>query len=208
MSVKIQLGAPRFYLNRKFVLPFLQCRIFANATHCFKILFIVSCNRREIAQKKVINDLVSTSNCTSFPSVSHSAYFLTRSVFLSVFPCFSHRHARSTLSALRLSKLSRRDETRLSRGAEILPFLFFFFRFISSSQQLDCLGIKAIKKGTAHRWRSARGQFYNPCTFVSPATFCFLFLLFAASRRLKAAILFSNCHVLRIRLSVRLYSNN
>lgn len=74
--------------------------------------------------------------------------------------------ARSTLSALRLSKLSRWDETRLSCGAQILPFFFFF-----------CLGHPAVWWFWKHRNKNCQkdaplavicGQFYNLLTFVCP----------------------------------------
>jgi len=83
-----------------------------------------------------------------FPSI----YFrisrdLTRVLyfFVSIFLCFPRRRARSTLSALRLSKLSRRHETRLSRRSQILPFCFF----LSSSRQSGLSGQKLSKGHTA-----------------------------------------------------------
>lgn len=101
-----------------------------------------------------------------FPSI----YFrisrdLTRVLyfFVSIFLCFPRRRTRSTLSALRLSKLSRRHETRLSRRSQILPFCFFFSRAAGNMVFLD----KSYQKGTP--LAVIRGQFCNPRTFVRPS---------------------------------------
>lgn len=81
--------------------------------------------------------------------------------FFFVFP--RRRRVRSTLSALRLSKLSRRDETRLSCWAQILPFSpFFLSRVTGSSVVLD---------KSCHRWRSYADSFIIPVLlFAYPRT--------------------------------------
>lgn len=95
-------------------------------------------------------------------------------ICINFFWFFPRWRARSTLSALRLSKLSRRDETRLSCETQILRS---FFSIYLEQPAAWSSGIKAIKR--AHHWRSARGQFY-----IIPSYFYilryFLSLLFAA----------------------------
>lgn len=76
-------------------------------------------------------------------------------ICINFFWFFPRWRARSTLSALRLSKLSRRDETRLSCETQILRSFFFHLSRATSSL---IVRDKAIKR--AHHWRSARGQFY------------------------------------------------
>lgn len=74
--------------------------------------------------------------------------------------------ARSTLSALRLSKLSRRDETRLSCGAQILPFSSPLF-FCLEQPAARWFWTKAVKR--MHRWQSHADSFIiSLLLFVRP----------------------------------------
>lgn len=129
----------------------------------------------------------------------------------SLFPA-RRRRGRSTLSALRLSKLSRRDETRLNCGAQIPPSFPFFFCLERPAARW--FWTKAIKR--MHRWRSYADSFIIPVLlFVQPSC-CFLPLLHAAfptSGPLQHSVfsisqsvvsllnMFINCYVLCIYLS-------
>lgn len=127
----------------------------------------LACEREWQNQKfhtSALDRNISASPSIYFPHISRSN---TCSIFFYInFSLFSpRRRARSTLSALRLSKLSRRDETRLSRRSQILPVCFFFLSL--EQPAIRSFWTKAIKR--ACRWRSYADSFVIPRTFVHPS---------------------------------------
>lgn len=121
--------------------------------------------RREMGLSSPSELIVRSTFPYLFPRIS---WFSISRIYIN-FSLFSRTStARSTLSALRLSKLSRRDETRLSCGAQILPFSFFFpFFCLVSPVVLD----KSCQKDAP--LAVICGQFYNLLTFVCPSLVLF-----------------------------------